>query len=77
MKVKTDRCHPIYTYPEDFDIFRAPNHWANGESLKNIILPYVQRIRRELSSPDQYGLVIFDVVHGHLVPVVQINQKFG
>ena len=35
-----------------------------GSSTSN--LPRVQKIRSELSSPDQYGLMIF----GHLVPEV-------
>ena len=39
---KTDRCHPIYTFPDEFDIFHTHNHWANGETvtryIKNIIL---------------------------------------
>ena len=71
---KTDRCHPMYTYPHGFDVFHMPNHWANGETVvgyvKNVILSYVQEIRSQLSSPDQYGLVIFDVFRGHLVPEV-------
>ena len=68
---KTDRCHPMYTYPHGFDVFHTPNHWANGETVvryvKNVILPYVQEICSQLSSPYQYGLVVF---RGHLVPEV-------
>ena len=71
---QTDRCHPSYTFPDDFDIFHTHNHWANGETvtryIKNIILPYVQKIRSKLSSPDQHVLVIFDVFRGHLLPEV-------
>ena len=26
---KTDRSHPKYTFPDGFDIFYTPNHWAN------------------------------------------------
>ena len=59
---KTDRCHPSYAFPSDFDIFHTSNHWANGETvlryIRNIILPHVQRVCDELSSPDQPGLVI-------------------
>ena len=71
---KTDRCHPSYTFPDDFDIFHTPNHWANGMTvvryIENIILPHVRKVRSELSSPDQHGLVIFDVFRGHLLPEV-------
>ena len=71
---KTDRCHPKYTFPDDFDIFHTANHWATGETviryISNIILPYVHKVRSDLSSPDQHGLVIFDVFRGHLVPEV-------
>ena len=71
---KTDRCHPVYAFPEDFDIFHTANHWANGETvdryIKKIIIPYVEETRREMSCPDQYALVIFDCFRGHLVQEV-------
>ena len=42
---KNERCHPLTQFPEGFDIWRTPNHWANGETsicfMKNIILPYI------------------------------------
>ena len=28
---KTDRCHPHYTMPPEFDIWHTPNHWGNTE----------------------------------------------
>lgn len=38
---KTERCHPSTAFPEGFDIWHTPNHWANGEMstrfVKNII----------------------------------------
>ena len=44
---KTNRSHPKYTFPEGFDIFHTPNHWANEETclrfFENIILPYIRR----------------------------------
>lgn len=45
---KTERCHPAYTFPEGFDIYHAPNHWANGETtvrymyITNAIFTYVK-----------------------------------
>jgi prolyl oligopeptidase PreP (S9A serine peptidase family) len=29
---KTDHSHPKYTFPDGFDIFHTPNHWANKET---------------------------------------------
>ena len=25
---KTERCHPTYSFPPDFDILHMPNHWT-------------------------------------------------
>ena len=52
---KTNRSHPKYTFPEGFDIFHTPNHWANEETclwfFENIILPYVKHVRNEMGAP--------------------------
>ena len=29
---KTERCHPSQTFPDGFDIWHTPNHWANEET---------------------------------------------
>ena len=29
---KTERCHPKFTFPSEFDVFHTPNHWANEET---------------------------------------------
>ena len=29
---KTNRPHPKYTFPDGFDVFHTPNHWANEET---------------------------------------------
>ena len=54
---KTDRSHPKFTFPDGFDIFHSPNHWANEETclryLNNIIIPYVTRVREALQLPQQ------------------------
>ena len=67
---KTERCHPSVTFPEGFDIWHSPNHWANGETsirfVKNIILPYVSTTRRSIGlSEEQMALAIFDTFKGH------------
>ena len=60
---KTERCHPSQTFPDGFDIWHTPNHWANEETtlrfIENVILPYDQ-------APDQAALAIFDVFKGHM-----------
>lgn len=29
---KTERLHPKYKFPDGFDVFHTPNHWANEET---------------------------------------------
>ena len=40
---KTERCHPLSPFPNGFDVWHTPNHWANSETcvryLEKIILP--------------------------------------
>ena len=67
---KTEQCHPSTAFPEGFDIWHTPNHWANGATsirfLKNIILPYVSATRKELGLGEEHmALVIFDTFKGH------------
>ena len=31
---KTDRSHPKYAFPDGFDIFHTPNHWANEQTFQ-------------------------------------------
>ena len=50
---KTTASLPRYVFPDDWDITFTPNHWSNEGKMKeyinNIIIPYVQRKRKELS----------------------------
>ena len=67
---KTERCHPLSPFPNGFDVWHTPNHWANSETcvryLEKIILPYVIEKRRQLGlSEEHMALVIFDVFKGH------------
>ena len=32
---KTERCHPSQMFPDGFDIWHTPNHWANEETTVN------------------------------------------
>ena len=71
---KTARSHPKYAFPDGFDIFHTPNHWANEETclrfFKNIIFPYVQRTREAISVPTQKALVLMDNFSGQTITAV-------
>ena len=77
---KTERCHPTYKFPDDFDIYQTHNHWANGQTvvryIKKIILPYVEKVKLEKQlSPDQPSLILCDVFRGHETEEVDILLK--
>ena len=66
---KTSACLPRYKFPDDWHVTCTPNHWSNEEKMKEymekIIIPYVDRKRKELKVPsDQPALAIFDVFKG-------------
>ena len=67
---KTKRCHPQgIKFPSGFDITHSLNHWRNEElaiqHICVIILPYVDKIKEELSLPkDQKTFLIYDVFKG-------------
>ena len=67
---KTERCHPLTQFPDRFDIWHTPNHWANGETSihfgKNIILPYISATQKDLGMGEEHmAVVIFDTFKGH------------
>ena len=69
-KSKTERCHPSFSFPDGYDIWHSPNHWANGNTvvryIENVILPYFRWVRADKGLPDtQPGLCIYDVFKGH------------
>ena len=73
---KTERCHPSFTFPDGYDIWHSPNHWANGDTvvryINNVILPYFRQVRAEKGLLDtQPGLCIYDVFKGHKKNEVQ------
>lgn len=65
---KTDRSHPNYAFPDGFDIFHTPNHWANEETclrfFENIIFPYIEKVREEIGVPSQKAMVLMDNFSG-------------
>ena len=67
---KTERCHPSTAFPEWFDIWHTPNHWANGKTsirfVNNLILPYISATCKDLGLGEEHmALVIFDTFKGH------------
>ena len=67
---KTEGYHPSADFPEEFDVWHTPNHWANGETcirfITNIVLPYICATRKELGlAAEHMALVIFDSFKGH------------
>ena len=67
---KTPRCHASYAFPEGFDIWHTPNHWANTETTKrfisNIVVPYAAGVRAQMELPDSHpAIVIYDAFRGH------------
>ena len=76
---KTERSHPKYTFPPEFDVWHTPNHWANEETtlrfITHIIILYLQGVRNRNNTPDQGALVIFDVFKGHMGEAVQTLLK--
>ena len=70
---KTTACLPRYVFPDDWDVTCTPNHWSNEdkmtEYIRNIIVPYVQRQRKDLKlAPDHAALAIYDEFKGQLTP---------
>ena len=56
-------------FPEAWHITRTPNHWYNEQTMKEylnrIIVPYINRKKKELELPEmQPALVIFDEFNG-------------
>ena len=82
---KTTASLPRFAFPDDWDITFTPNHWSNEDKTKeyinNIIIPYIQRKRKELKlSPSHPALAIYDEFKGQLTPgifsLLEANQVF-
>jgi hypothetical protein len=79
---KTERVHPKFKLPDDFDVWHSPNHWSNQELclrfVIKIIIPYVKKVKEEKGIPNQSALAIFDAFSGHqseaLNEVLEENQ---
>ena len=60
---KTERCHPHYEFPTEWDITHSPKHWSNESTMiqyfTNIIIPYVDKTRESFEE-DTPALIIMD-----------------
>ena len=68
---KTNRCHPAYKFPSDWQITHTQNHWSNEETMlqyiKEVIVPFVDRKHEDLNLDADYpALAIFDHFKGQL-----------
>ena len=70
---KTDRCHPHFQFPTDWDITHSPKHWSNEQTMvqyvENIIVPYVEA-RRTSFEDDTPALVIMDNFKGQITSAI-------
>ena len=76
VECKTNRCHPDYNFPKEFDVTHSTNHWSNDEKLKElllkIVIPYVKEKRRELGLRiNKEWILITDIFRG---PFVEEND---
>ncbi len=44
---KTNRCHPMFQFPLDWDITHSKKHWSNENTMisyfENILVPYIRK----------------------------------
>lgn len=72
---KTDKCHPVAALPSGTDVTHNVSHFSTEATMlrymDNIIAPYLQKQREELSKPDTPGLLVYDVFRAHTTDAVQ------
>ena len=51
---KTNRCHPCFEFPSDWNITHSHKHWSNAQTMfqyiKHIITPYVMATRQNFEA---------------------------
>ena len=77
---KTEKCHPSVSFPTGWHITHTDNHWANENTtidyLRLIIIPYVEKTRKDLILDSSYpALVIFDVFKGQCTRTILQTLK--
>lgn len=67
---KTQYCHPVYDFPDNWCVTHSENHWSNKEIMikyiQGIIVPYVEGVQQMLGKNNQAALAIFDNFRGQL-----------
>ena len=70
---KTERCHPRFQFPDDWDITHSPKHWSNESTMieyfQNIVIPYVENSRKS-SEEKKAALAIMDNFKGQVTASV-------
>lgn len=66
----TERCHPAFSFPDDWDVWHSSNHWANESTtlryIDKVLTPYVRQKRKDLGLPDESkALLLWDVFRAH------------
>ena len=66
----TDRCHPTFNFPDDWDVWHSSNHWANESTtlcyIEKVLKPYVHKRRQNLGLPkESKALLLWDVFRAH------------
>ena len=66
---KTNRCHPHFEFPPQWDITHSPKHWSTEETMlqyvRLIIVPFVEQIRDFLGE-EKSAVVIMDNFKGQV-----------
>jgi hypothetical protein len=73
---KTDKCHPSYAFPDDWQVTHSESHWSTSKTMEDyvrgILVPYFDRVRAMKQLPaDQPALCLMDVFRAHRVDSVQ------
>jgi hypothetical protein len=78
---KTNRCHPHYQFPTDWNITHSSNHWATEETtkdyLREILFLYIDGVRSSIGLEDDHpALAIFDNFRGQItVDIMQLSEE--
>ena len=64
---KTEQCRPLTQFPEGFDIWQTPNHWANGETSIRFVNTFLTSLLLEkiYAWEKNTWLWLFDIFKGH------------
>ena len=69
---KTPRCHPRFSFPDDWHITHSPRHWSTEETIlqyiEQIVVPYVETVRERVNNKP--ALVIIDNFKGQITASV-------